>query len=118
MSNSSNILFLVSQHEWLHNLSFSKDDPKLLSHAEDSNQEETTEEKDDGEDEGAGKSSLSSMLSQAKMGLGKKKIVLKSAGAPSVVKSPPKSEADQQWEQVEKSTKRPLRIKQVSLCVV
>ena len=56
------------------------------------------------------------MLSQAKIGLGKKKIVpIGMANVSLIPKTPPKSEADIQWEQVEKSAKRPLKIKQVQM---
>lgn len=57
------------------------------------------------DDEGQ-QSSLGNLLSRAKQSLGTKKVRIEN-----VAKAPPKSEADLQWERIEKSMKRPLKIR-------
>lgn len=73
------------------------------------------EESEDDESSTPAEGSLGSMLSKAKDGLGKggqrKQRKMKEEQEIEEVQAPPKSEADLQWEQIEKSMKRSLKIK-------
>lgn len=73
------------------------------------------EESEDDESTSPAEGSLGSMLSKAKEGLGKggqrKHKKVKDEQEVEEVQAPPKSEADLQWEQIERSMKRSLKIK-------
>jgi len=69
----------------------------------------------DDSDEDAPKSGLSSMLSAAKKGLGTRQRPLPTSRPPAAEPPPPppKSEADVQWEEIERTVKRPLYVRDV-----
>ena len=75
---------------------------------------------DDDDDDDAPKSGLSSMLSAAKKGLGTRqrpvpmsRPAATETAEPKPPPPPPKSEADLQWEEIERTVKRPLYIRDV-----